>query len=569
MSDSLRGKRISESYQKLVQFNNGVFYDGLGNPLPVGSSGIGYQGPQGRAGLQGIRGEKGTQGFQGPAAAGLSNGFQGFQGPRGESSTGFQGALGENGFQGPQGESLIGFQGFQGAPGENGFQGPPGSGGTSQISSSIIFEEGSSIISISESSGDGLNASTISIKPDYLLDTDQYIIFDPTSPNHIHIRAGGLIYQSKAYLILGGEKTKVVVSDNSQGIYIAAERIIETNSYYFTSGNGFSTTSWSTDEFGNHWITINDPTQEVYDATWSSYSPSILEVAYNGNYTVLSVNGTGTPGPPQPITILVSEAPPDNPAPLDEVIFIIRQFRTTQIDVDSDIDVRASDDLRFYASDVFSLRNYSRSEPITIITDYDNTEKQWSFNVDGTLTFPDGSTQSTAFVNLTGEIGPTGPQGEIGPTGPQGEIGPTGPKGFILSNVPSTSKGITGDSVGDVAFDDECFYACIQNYNTHTSTITIDSGGAWGGIAGGLSSIPFFSLERVPEIGWTISGPQNNPPGFISLTITSVNPLDSNRYEIGFSNTEMNVSNGSSWILTDNNPQEDIWRRIKWLPESW
>jgi hypothetical protein len=51
---------------------------------------------------------------------------------------------------------------------------------------------------------------------------DQYIIVDPTAPNHIHLRAGGAIDSSNAELFLGGENTSVQVSDNAKEVYITA-----------------------------------------------------------------------------------------------------------------------------------------------------------------------------------------------------------------------------------------------------------------------------------------------------------------------------------------------------------
>jgi hypothetical protein len=44
-----------------------------------------------------------------------------------------------------------------------------------------------------------------------LEDTDQYIILDPTSPGHIHIRAGGTQDSSQAILYFGGENSHVKI----------------------------------------------------------------------------------------------------------------------------------------------------------------------------------------------------------------------------------------------------------------------------------------------------------------------------------------------------------------------
>jgi hypothetical protein len=61
---------------------------------------------------------------------------------------------------------------------------------------------------------------------------DQFIVLDPTAPNHIHLRAGGAIDESLAELYLGGEQTNVNVSDTTKEVYIRAN-----NSYVWTFGN--------------------------------------------------------------------------------------------------------------------------------------------------------------------------------------------------------------------------------------------------------------------------------------------------------------------------------------------
>jgi hypothetical protein len=67
-------------------------------------------------------------------------------------------------------------------------------------------------------SGDELGLDTIKLIPDASLHfnggtfgNDQYIIVDPTVPNHIHLRAGGSIDNSNAALILGGENSNVEI----------------------------------------------------------------------------------------------------------------------------------------------------------------------------------------------------------------------------------------------------------------------------------------------------------------------------------------------------------------------
>jgi len=110
---------------------------------------------------------------------------------------------------------------------------------TQIISGSINFIDGSSIQSFPSSSGDGLVATTLQLTPDTNLGTDQYIVLDPTVPNHIHVRAGGAIDESTANLYLGGEKANILVTDSDHQVQINS-----------TSENS-SSFSWTFDNNGN------------------------------------------------------------------------------------------------------------------------------------------------------------------------------------------------------------------------------------------------------------------------------------------------------------------------------
>jgi hypothetical protein len=91
------------------------------------------------------------------------------------------------------------------------------------------------------SSGDGNAYDTIKIVPDAdllensIFTVDQYIIIDPTGPNHIHIRAGGEIDSSGADLILGGERNQVLVSDTSREVKIGTASQETINTYLNTN----------------------------------------------------------------------------------------------------------------------------------------------------------------------------------------------------------------------------------------------------------------------------------------------------------------------------------------------
>jgi hypothetical protein len=97
--------------------------------------------------------------------------------------------------------------------------------GTGTASTGDITFDGVKIQGAGTASGDGYGYSTIELVPDtdlYAISTSsgafgnsggQYLIIDPTSPQHIHIRAGGPIDQAPAQLILGGEKANITVRD--------------------------------------------------------------------------------------------------------------------------------------------------------------------------------------------------------------------------------------------------------------------------------------------------------------------------------------------------------------------
>ena len=85
-------------------------------------------------------------------------------------------------------------------------------------------------------SGDGAGNGTIKLLPDIDLvqnsgHEDQYLIIDPTSPNHIHVRAGGVQDNSGAHLIIGGERNNVEVSDPYRTVKIHTRPQTVQNSY--------------------------------------------------------------------------------------------------------------------------------------------------------------------------------------------------------------------------------------------------------------------------------------------------------------------------------------------------
>lgn len=88
-----------------------------------------------------------------------------------------------------------------------------------------IVSDNSRINFVSNSSGDGYGSSTIQLIPstENTVGPDQYLIIDPTSPNHIHIRAGGTQDNSQSQLFLGGENSHFRVDSGlNPNVYINA-----------------------------------------------------------------------------------------------------------------------------------------------------------------------------------------------------------------------------------------------------------------------------------------------------------------------------------------------------------
>ena len=73
--------------------------------------------------------------------------------------------------------------------------------------------DGVQVIGAGTASGDGYGLGTLELVPDGNITSDQYLIIDPTAPNHIHIRAGGQQDNSSAQVYLGGERNNIEVSD--------------------------------------------------------------------------------------------------------------------------------------------------------------------------------------------------------------------------------------------------------------------------------------------------------------------------------------------------------------------
>ena len=147
-----------------------------------------------------------------------------------------------------------------------------------------ITFDGVQIIGAGDASGDGLGAGTIELVPDADLETDQYLVIDPTGPNHIHIRAGGTQDASTSELILGAERNRVQVSDNTRTVAVST-RPPFIDEYYLNEngalGTEFIATMPVNIEVG-YTVTVEDVGYEVTAVTLDSPFTGVATVTATG-----------------------------------------------------------------------------------------------------------------------------------------------------------------------------------------------------------------------------------------------------------------------------------------------
>ena len=175
-----------------------------------------------------------------------------------------------------------------------------------------------------DASGDGYGYDTLKLVPDAEIESNgQYLIIDPTAPNHIHIRAGGVQDYSNAELILGGERAGVRVSDGSGNVSIQSKREDYNWTYPNINVEGGGTYIVSTEvaepdinDFmiieGIKYIITSVTRDEINDTTSYQTTPS-FNFVYNNSYTFTRDNGnylwTFGAFDDQPVLILPSEEP--------------------------------------------------------------------------------------------------------------------------------------------------------------------------------------------------------------------------------------------------------------------
>lgn len=257
---------------------------------------------------------------------------------------------------------------------------------------------GVKVIGAGTASGDGNGYSTLELVPDNnLYENHQYLVVDPTAPSHIHIRAGGTQDASNSELFLGGEKNHVRVNDYA-GVRLQNERLVE--NFYYYSDPTFTSGSWYEDS-GSFYLEFTTTDQTMINWFWEFGNNPQNRIVVNQNDTLIYGNWALSAGN-DVYKLQVTTGPVTSPASVNTIEFQIFTTETNYLYVENgDFRVDVRDDIRMFGRDIFRLANYSPDEPIEITTNYSNNSQTWAFQPNGTLTFPDGSTQSTAYTGAT------------------------------------------------------------------------------------------------------------------------------------------------------------------------
>ena len=153
------------------------------------------------------------------------------------------------------------------------------------------------IENVVDGSGDGSGYNTIKIVPDATRETfDQYLIIDPTDPDHIHIRAGGGQDNSDGVLFLGGERTHVQVSDTLGQVYVTSKVPDTTNTYENISGDeptvlAVSGNLSSIDPYGNFSVDVDGTLYQIDGVNYISGS-NVTEITASPATFVLGTSYT-------------------------------------------------------------------------------------------------------------------------------------------------------------------------------------------------------------------------------------------------------------------------------------
>jgi hypothetical protein len=304
-------------------------------------------------------------------------------------------------------------------------------------------------------SADQTGLNTIKLIPNEDHATDQFLVIEPTVPNHIHIRAGGTQDESNALLILGGERNAVAVSDNDRSVAIS------------TRPARLSQTYTNTNEAGNVQFIANMPTpneQEVF-VGWKVLD---ADIEYTVNAVAINTPSEGL------VTITATG-----------LNFVTNQAYTFYYDPTHNhqwvfnpngvISGPAMGGTRFV-----HIRNAGYGEDLGIYSDDADLNLQSSNDINITAT--DGNVYIAAQDG--GKISLSGTDGAFigNPEENENRLATYGALPFITVAAPASSIGIEGHVLGLGAITNSHIYYCTGTYDgtTHIWKRVAWSNDTWG-----------------------------------------------------------------------------------------
>jgi hypothetical protein len=294
----------------------------------------------------------------------------------------------------------------------------------------LFLPSGNSVIrSFNNISQEGYNNSIIELIPDFQLiyattasDYHQYIVIDPNSAeNHVHIRTGGERDRSNAALWLGGKYNHVKISDIENGVTIGSNDGNEIiGEWKFTYDRKFVLPRQSlipgiaidilADSPGDHIIENAEDWKLIIKAGATRSNDGKLELGA-GQSTKILINGDSSS-----IDFIASDEINVNTWTMNvdgELVFpdgsiqntaytstnFDQNLNTTDSPTFNNIDLTGSNGLAILNSTATEL-SISSDGTLVIKTNY--TSKSWTFGIDGGITFPDSTVQTTAYKTGAG-----------------------------------------------------------------------------------------------------------------------------------------------------------------------
>lgn len=288
-------------------------------------------------------------------------------------------------------------------------------------------------------------ATRLEIVPDeslYL--SDRYIIIDPINGNDIHIRAGGILDSSNSNLKIGGEKLNIEVSNINDGsVYINTFKngffpVVDTAAQWIFNANGSIVVPELQGQNSGHLFTATGNIVLTANSNkWIFKSDGLLtlpngsevgDIFNEGQIGIRANNSTGS-------YVLISSNDGQQTVEVNDTnIRLLTDdsaqggSSTKEWIFDRSGDLTVPNYINF-AGNTFIGDEPGAGTPVfrivaplgygaTIETDSDisGTNRVWSFDTNGTLTFPDGTTQTTAFNfidNIPVSSTSTGIKGQI------------------------------------------------------------------------------------------------------------------------------------------------------------